>query len=1104
MEILIDLIKNNIFVVLIGIYIFFTWISSVLNLDKRNRYKQLNNLIFITTVIVFMFVFSFYLSKVTNLDKILENRGSMRYILNFLYFIPGIVTIVLILVKKMFVKIIFKEKEAKKELSQNSPYEKIDNSYYIKDHYRFFRDVVKYLIYVFGIFSILVNYMMIYKFNIFKIHSKIPATPYFPIFFTLSYILIVELHSYLDGNENKAYQDLRERKKDKVVKESEDKSFKELYLDYKKVWPSNVMADIYRETKVNKENTRVIEENIKNKDVEEVYQRLKKNFEIKPSDLGILEDLFNGRDTIISDANYEEISPFIFSYLEKSIVKGKKILVLAETDLYTNSENRELIKDWFENCFKKLYKKSIRKIVTFDDWRNEANWDILIGTQNEIIKYQQDFIKKIQEEQNELKDLVIFVINEKLDEIAENVLTLSILSNILNTHFKIDKNQNEGAQYIILSNGTANLKVSINKNLGINAEEHQISTINPEKFYGIIWKSDSKQEYYTEIMHGVPKVELGVSSTLSYLAWDHGFKNINFVEQANLPYSSYESNMEIAKDYLNERPIKKESLKDMYRNIVINNPITSLTKKISINILFVEDKLYNAPVLLKKFASLGSEETFVNIISENYLLRDYFIDNIDYFTTSPHYGYTPKIESNTYKVAAYLKELLTNNQIRVSEDDIKIELMSIESNIRNIEEELVKLFLTVYGIDILKRDYLSVETQRVYNVEKNNFEEMKFYRLSSDISQNTYFKWFENFEIIDSGRRIYGVVPYEHVYQNYLKDQVHCFNGKSYSVENIDLINKKINIVPSKREKRVIYRHKDEIKIEKIHSKTNNFVTSENQNYILEKKTQLSSYEIETVGYYEFLGGISLKNQDYKYNSLEALGEKFIRDYSNGQILSISLKTKSFKILNVDRVATTLSVLFNEIFRTVFPENYRYVKIFTVVPEMFFDTESYLDNSEEGFVTPDYLAHILPAKVSISKTEYKNIFSNNSENEINLYFTEDSHKDIGLIRAISDNFEEILELIQDYLNWLNGGDIPKKSWNRAEIKNNEKLEYLKYGLQNLAKEIDLKEIVYFLNEILGENRFTEARKRYYEKISNDIEQEDDFDKEYSYLKSKIQ
>ncbi|MGL4946510.1 MAG: hypothetical protein ACRC4X_02425, partial [Cetobacterium sp.] len=350
-------------------------------------------------------------------------------------------------------------------------------------------------------------------------------------------------------------------------------------------------------------------------------------------------------------------------------------------------------------------------------------------------------------------------------------------------------------------------------------EEHQISSTNPKNFYGIIWKADAQKEYYTEIMDGVPKVELGISSTLSYLAWDSGFKNLNFIEQTNLPYLNYESNVEMAKEYLKDRPIKKSNLNDIYRNVVINNPITSLAKKRDKNILFVEDKLYNVPVLVKKYSSLGSEETFLNIISENYLLRDYFIDNIDYFTNSPHYGYTPKIESNSYKVAAYLKELLTNTHIKVSEEDIKIEMMSIESNIKNIEEELVKLFLNVYNIDILKRDYLSVETKRVYNVEKNDFEEKKFYRLSADISENTYFKWFENFEIVDSGRKTYGVVPYEHVYQNYLKDQVHCFDGKSYSVESIDTMNKKINIVPSKKEKRVIYRNKDKIKIDRIHSK---------------------------------------------------------------------------------------------------------------------------------------------------------------------------------------------------------------------------------------------------------------------------------------------
>lgn len=1104
MDSIINFIKDNVFFSLLIIYSGVFFILNLLNLDKRKRYKQANTVIFLAVAILLNFLILLYLSKKINYDNFFEVENKKMMIYYLIYFIPVIVTVVMLILDKLILKIFSSKSDEKRELNSNSPYERLEDGYYIKDHYRFYRDGVKILIFIFGALSIISTYITVYKINLFKPHKEILGVPYLPLFLTLALLFIFELYNYLNGNENKTKVENKKRQKDEKLKEENEKSFNELYQDYKKVWPANVMANINKENKVINETFQIVEENIKNKDVEEIYFSLKKNFEIKPKYLAILEDLFQGKDTIITDSNYEEISPFIFSYLEKSIIKGKKILVLAETDLYTNSENRELIKEWFQNCFKKLYKKSIRKIVTFDDWRNHSNWDILIGTQSEIIKYQQDFIEKIQEEQNELKDLVIFVINEKLDEIAENILTLSILSNILNTHFQVNKNEDEGAQYIILSNGTANLDVAINKNLGINAKEHNIGVTNPKDFYGIIWKADPRKEYYTEIMDGVPKVELGIASTLSYLAWNYGFKNLNLVEQGNLPYSSYEANVEMAKDHLKERPIKKSNLNDLYRNIIINNPITSLIKKRDKNILFVEDKIYNAPALLKKFSSLGTSEVFINIISENYLLRDYFIDNIDYFSHSPHYGYTPKIESNSYKVAAYLKELLTNTQIKVSEEDIKIEMMSIESNIKNVEEELVNLFLNVYNIDLLKRDYLTVETQRVYSVEKNDFEEVKFYKLSGDISDNVNFKWFENFEIIDSGRRVYGVIPHEHVYQNYLKGQVHCFNGKSYSVENIDLINKKINIVPSEKVKRIIYRNNDKIKINKIDLKLkNSYATIENGNYLLEKKTLLADYDIETIGYYEFLGGISLKNQDYKYNSLESLGERFERDYKNGQILSINLKTKNLKISNYNNVAITLSILFNEIFRTVFPENYKYVKIFSFVSEDFYDVESNLEYFEEGFSTPEYLAHILPTKVTIPKTEFKNIFEENSENQINLYFVEDSHKDIGLIRAISDNFEDILGLIQDYLNWLNDGEVPKKLWNRTEFKNSEKLEYLKYGLENLPKELDIKELTHVLNKILGDNKFTDARKRYYEKITNDSEKEDDFDKEYAYLKSKI-
>lgn len=528
----------------------------------------------------------------------------------------------------------------------------------------------------------------------------------------------------------------------------------------------------------------------------------------------------------------------------------------------------------------KSYTKNIRKIVEFSEWKKKKEeWDILLTTQNELIKSREEFIEEIQNSQEEIKDIIILVINENSEKIAENILTLSILTNILNTFFKVDKKRNDdGAQYIILSDATSNLNESINKSLGISAESRNMQDKEPCNVYSIIWRTDVKNKYYEDIMDTVPRNEIGISNILSYLPWEQKYNKAEFIGQEDFPYERYNTNVENYKDLLKERPISKENIVGDYRSFVNNNFISSIIKKEKYKLLYIYDKNQNFPLLLKKYASLGEKEVFLNIITPAYLLRDYFVDNIEYFIKSPIYGYTPKIESDKFKIASYLKEILTNEKLEISEEDIKIELLSIKEKIGNIEKELVDLFEEIYSVDILKTGYLTVTNKQEYNMENKKFEERKIFKMSAAINDIGYFTWFENFDVVDTGKKTYRLIPFEHIYQNYLPEQVHYFNGNSFKIDKIDTINKKINISPVENEKFAIYRNKDEINI--IDDISNKEIISKNSSelYSIIKEVQNIECEIKTLGYFKFIDNISMANQAYSYKELEN-SETYTREY---------------------------------------------------------------------------------------------------------------------------------------------------------------------------------------------------------------------------------
>ncbi|MGL6130576.1 MAG: hypothetical protein ACRCZ9_03045 [Fusobacteriaceae bacterium] len=1147
-------LKELLEIVFILVFTLLMYLLKSVNTKKEYRFKQVNIVFFLVGIIVLNIAMEIYykISVWKNIIFLFKfpNEIDTRWlslgaiIINFIFLIN------LLIFKAITCKNIKEDCVENYLPSISSPYEKKEKVF-IKDHWWLMREtmgILRWVLYLMSFASIYALFENIFRkkevvensnamLNGVKqvlenlVHPNILGNYKIPIFIILALAFVTELYYYLDGEEFISGEIEENKFETPEVKKTEEREFETLYRRFKDIWPENILADsklqIKNLKKDNEKNPKILKDS---KEAMEIYRYLEKDYYISSDFTYILKELFEKEDIIISDSNYEEFAPVLFSYLEKSIVKGKKILILAENSLYNNHSKRELLQNWFKGWFEKLYKKSIRNIATFEEWKNQNEWDIVIATQNELIKTQEEFIKKIQKEQNELKDIIIIVLNEKAEEIAENIQTLSILTNILNTHFRIDsQKKDEGVQYIIFSNSSEGLKASIDKNLKISTIEHHIQKSIPDNRYNIIWREDSYKKYYTEIIEGIPKGEIGVSNTLSYLPWEMGTQNINFVENDELPYIVYEGNIKATKSQLREIPIDGKKIRSVYNEVIKNNPIPSLLKKRESNLIFVEDRNFNAPVVLRKYGSLGVEDNFVNIISSNYLLRDYFIDNIEYFYISPIEGYTPKIENDKFKSASYLKEILTNSSLKVSEDDIKIEIASYKNaeiasqnnEIESIENEIIELFKQVYNVDILKQEYLNVETKEIFDEKSGKFLEKKFYSLSSIIKESNYFKWFENFEITSNKDSVFGLIPFDHVYQNYLPNQYHSFNGHSFNIKRIDLVNKKIDITPSSGTEKFQYRNRDSITIERYRGQNEigerkaqqKLSSSEKSEYYLDLTIQMADYSIETLGYYEFRGGINLNNEE-SYISLENFNHDFRRDYENGRILTAKIYKKNGVIKSPDKVALSLTVILSELFKTLFPGNNKYIKIFTMVDENSFSENILATGSYRGYSMPKELNHLIPAEIKIDRQEFdsensgidgeENIFEANGQKEIRIHFIEDSHKDVGVLQTLDDRqLNKIFKLVQEYLEWLEGENTLKKGWNKNKFSREERAQYLKYGFKDLSEKIDLNLLREFLADILGEeNEITEARERFYSKVTEDID-EDEFDKEYNFWRNKI-
>lgn len=1110
------------------------------NVEQKYRYRQIGNIRFILILSVVVFLVDIVFTYVLKSDivkfffRIINVPWLPMYSLRGILLISiNLLILIVFLIYKTTFKFSFEKGIDKKKTSETNEnrdidltddfterkhigYKKIDKRVYLENDWV----LIKKTLNILNIIAYLMLYMTL-VIMILSIENGVYSTrdlevpildlityisAYFRIAFfpILGILLINEVTAYLDGKILEEKREIEETEVEKIIKADKADDYRKLYDKYKEIWRNNLLASGAFESEKIEYADDYSDMNKNLLEVQKIHKQLSGEYKLPPLFYKILNDMFMKKDLLIQDANYEEIAPILFNFLENSIINGKKILILIEKTTYGNEEHREEVKQWFNSWFKRLYKKSLRNVATFDEWRDQKEWHIVIATQDEIIKFQEEFIGKIKEDQNELKDMVIVVMNDKTNEIAENVLSLSVLADILNAHFRLSDNaQEEKAQYVVFANSTANLQASINNNLGLQTILYPISNAESKNLYAMFWKNDVITPYYAALYDGT-RDDMGTAATLSGLAWGENFSDINFAEHMNTPYKTYQQNVQGNKQYLRDRPIDKNKLSGVYQDKIHNNVLSSLIKKDENKLIFIEDSDNNLPLALRKFNSLGKENTFVNVISSSYLLRDYFIDNIKYFYRSPVHGYTPKIEVDKYKVATYLKETLTNNSLEIYEDEVRRELGKINDNLGNVQEELIKLFLDVYNIDIIRTGYLTVSVENIFNFEKNEFETKNLYKLDSNISKSNSLIWFENLEISDSSKKIHGIITYDHLYQNYLPGQVHAFNGNPYVIGKIDIVGRKMSIDAIGIQENETYRNKDNIKIELIKnvSSPKKETTS---NFEIEKVLLNSSYAVETSGYYAFKDEIALKDNSYIFKNLSVSNHEFIREYENGRILGITISTKdkSKKIENYNKVSLTLTVLLNEIFKTIFPGNYKYMKIFTVLPNDYFNSDTEIDYLYTSYNTPENLAHIIPGEIKVS-SEIRKEISINSENEIKLYFLEDTHRDVGILKTIDQNIKDIFLLIQDYISWINEMDysVAQGNWNKEIWTKDKKMQFINYGNDELKENLDIESVKKFLDEFLGKNNpKTEARSR---GMKTSDESKDEFDKEYEYLKEVVE
>lgn len=431
--------------------------------------------------------------------------------------------------------------------------------------------------------------------------------------------------------------------------------------------------------------------------------------------------------------------------------------------------------------------------------------------------------------------------------------------------------------------------------------------------------------------------------------------------------------------------------------------------------LTVEDESFNMFELLREFSTRTTEQGFVNVIASEYLLKDYMAENASMFETDAKaipFIVADYTRSNRNTI---LRLILMMSIYPVSSEVLEKELSLLGVSIFDLKKqlwyELYNCYAELAHTTNDSDDYRQLvnatysKTLKLDNIEWANdiIKVTDTYNLRTGKMETTYSIADSEFLALcvselrsagyvaedEKGQRYYlGAELCGHIYQKYLPGQFFTFGGKYYEMQYLTadgqvLVRRAADHIFG----RPAYRQIREYTI--CGTKPSRKVGAQKDVSGMKIVKEFADICVVTHGYYRME-----KYNDFataKKVSFEGENNGIPnRVYRNKEILRIELPTFNGK-LN-DNIRYTITVLFNEVFKTIFAENQAYICAVT----------------DDSFITETNETRPLTFSVKGEGCELKN-------NAI--YIIEDSQLDLGLTVAVERNLKRIFDIIYDYLDW---------------------------------------------------------------------------------------
>ena len=680
-------------------------------------------------------------------------------------------------------------------------------------------------------------------------------------------------------------------------------------------------------------------------------------------------ELSSGKSLLFNTPFYYKLTPYLFYAMHSALLKGGKVLIVLG-----RHGTEDDVASWCkEGFFEVTGLPTLWSIGKLD--REGEPCDIGIVTRSgvhdlELHKANREFLNGVS---------FVFLV-----EPSRLVATAQIGLNLLVRNISVSNN----AVYCSVDKNCDGLVDSLSHILMTNITEVSATEFPEGTSSYMCWKADSEYLQH-RITPGISRY-LGMGTEISFTALK------NHVERA-IWYGGD------AYPVLDQHWIAKQ----YYHDLLATTPLPATQEtfdkyfKVSFNVcnervrdnsfISVEDEFFNLFEVKREFSTISKNQGFVNVISSDYMLRSYMTENNEIFIADPKAIPYISADYARTKRNIILKICLQMSILGMFKEEIMKELMliGIDSTEDKLRETVWKNICQVYCKN--GEDEIVVETpmgrriftedviiyKREFSTETGKFEDT-FVITDSAFKQYVIDDLQSARYIAEKGNEstLLGTELKGHILQKYLPGQFITLSGKYYEMLSLSSDNQVIvRRAADHINARYSYRQIRRINIESARdNESMGMLKSING---VKVYNQFANFSVSTPAYWRM----------HAYGDFENARKVVInnvpeRKYINKHILKLDFS--DFGAAFTKEVRVTLTLLMNEVFRTLFAENQPFIAAVTAG-----DYEKPLTYSLEG----------------------------DAVEENCIYIIEDSQLDIGLLVSVERNFERIMQIVADYLAW---------------------------------------------------------------------------------------